>query len=209
MEGEDASQSGVMGIQHQPLPDPPKQKATGMCHSSRRSGGVNRCVHTCKECMQHPHPQGWGPAAASLSPLLHGAPVAAPVSWLGHVESILEVKSHETALTCFLCRDGAGSGSTVHWSGAQPSPGSGSVALHHCPEQQSGSWLEGSVPLQQVNESTETFLSCVLRGGRRTDIFRRCCVTRGAESAAALASAGISWELLGSSAAFHHLKAGS
>lgn len=64
------------------------------------------------------------------------------------------------------------------------------------------------MPLRQVNESTETFLSCVLRGGRDTNIFSPCCVTRGAGSVAALASLGISWELLGSSAAFHHLKAG-
>lgn len=32
------------------------------------------------------------------------------------------------------------------------------------------------MPLQQVNESTETFLSCVLRGGRDTGIFSHSCL---------------------------------
>jgi len=34
------------------------------------------------------------------------------------------------------------------------------------------------MPLQQVNESTETLLSCVRRGGRDTRIFSRSCLGR-------------------------------
>ena len=79
-----------------PLPDPLKQKATGMDGSPRLLGGVNQCVRTCKEHVQHPHPQGWGPAAASLCPILPGASVTALVPWLSRVENTPEVKSCET-----------------------------------------------------------------------------------------------------------------
>ena len=68
----------------QPLPDPPKQNTTRTGGSPRRSGAVNQCVRTCEEQVQHPHPQGWGPAAAPLSPVLPGAWVTAAVPWLGH-----------------------------------------------------------------------------------------------------------------------------
>lgn len=65
---------------------PLNKKPWGCMGAPDSRGGVNQCVHTCKEHMQHPHPQGRGPAAASLSPVLPGASVSAPVPWLGHTE---------------------------------------------------------------------------------------------------------------------------
>lgn len=80
---------------------PRNKKPPGWTAAPDAQGGVNQCIHTCKDHMQHPHPQGWGPAAASLSPVLPGASVTAPVPWLGHVENILEVKIVRlSALTC-------------------------------------------------------------------------------------------------------------
>lgn len=56
--------------------------------------------------------------------------------------------------------------------------GRDAVTLRHRLKRQGGSRLERLMPLQQVNESTETFLSCMLRGGRDTGIFSRSCLVR-------------------------------
>lgn len=162
----------------QPLPDPPKQKATRMDGSRRCSGG-------CKSV--HSHLQGRHAASPSAGMgTSRCIAVPCPAWCFGDSPSPLvrSRRKYPRSEDCEIVRPDLllcagtvlGEGASCVGAGLGHHRGQDAVTLCHRLKRWDGSQLKLLMPLQQVNDSKETFLSCVLRAGRDAGIFSRSCL---------------------------------